>query len=92
MDRIGTANFWADKAFNGFGYTLGSLATVYMTGGYGLIGLSAKGLQLAGTANKVAKANKIYKLYKTAQGTKRGDKLLGMYDKVRATSTLKKGA
>ena len=35
---MGYANFWADKAANGPGYSLGSIATIYLTGGTGLIG------------------------------------------------------
>lgn len=90
-DRMGTANFWSDKVANGFGYTLGSLATVYLTGGYGLIGLSGKALNLGSKANTISKANKIYKLYKTAQGTKRGEKLLSMYNKTKGGIYLKNG-
>ena len=76
--RTGQTNFWADKVANGFGYTIGSLATMYFTGGYGAIGLGAKVLNVGSKAAQISKANKIYKLYKTAQGTKRGEKLLSM--------------
>ena len=37
LSAMGYANFWADKALNGLGYSLGSIATVYLTGGQGLI-------------------------------------------------------
>jgi len=90
-ETLGTANFWADKVANGFGYTIGSLATAYFTGGYGLIGLGAKGLNIASKVNVISKANKIHKLYKTAQGTKRGKKLLDMYSKVNGGQKLKNG-
>ena len=90
-ETLSTANFWADKVANGFGYTIGSLATAYFTGGYGLIGLSTRGLNLATKASAISKANKIHKLYKTAQGTKRGEKLLDMYSKVRGGQKLKNG-
>ena len=33
LAALGYANFWADKAMNGLGYSLGSIATVYLTGG-----------------------------------------------------------
>jgi len=89
--RMGTANFWADKVANGFGYTIGSLATMYATGGYGLIGLSGKALNLGSKAATISKANKIYKLYKTAQGTKRGERLLAMYNKTKGGTYLKNG-
>ena len=90
-DRMGTANFWSDKVANGFGYTIGSLATMYLTGGYGLVGLAGKGIKLASTADKISRANKIYKLYKTAQGTKRGEKLLSMYNKTKPGIYAKNG-
>ena len=38
LSALGYANFWADKAANGLGYSLGSIATIYLTGGTGLIG------------------------------------------------------
>tara|TARA_R110002012_G_scaffold14822_1_gene60373 strand:- start:2080 stop:6015 length:3936 start_codon:yes stop_codon:yes gene_type:complete len=91
IEGLASANFWADKVANGFGYTIGSLATAYLTGGYGLIGLGGKALNMTSKAATIAKANKIHKLYKTAQGTKRGDKLLGMYNKVTGTQKLKNG-
>ena len=90
-ETLGTANFWADKVANGFGYTIGSLATAYATGGYGLIGLSTRGINMASKANAISKVNKIHKLYKTAQGTKRGEKLLDMYSKVTGAQKLKNG-
>mgnify|MGYP003637155889 CR=1 FL=1 len=90
-DRMGEANFWADKVANGFGYTIGSLATMYLTGGYGMIGLAAKTAKLSNIANQASKANKIYKLYKTAQGTKRGEKLLSMYNKTKGGIYAKNG-
>ena len=89
--RMGTANFWADKAANGLGYTLGSLATVWMTGGYGAIGIAGRVLQASRVLNAATKAERIHKLYKTAKGTKRGEQLLSMYDKVNKTGRIKKG-
>ena len=32
LQSLGYANFWADKVANGLGYSLGSVATVYLTG------------------------------------------------------------
>jgi len=90
-DRMGQANFWADKVANGFGYTIGSLATMYLTGGYGAIGLTGKALNIGSKGAQISKANKIYKLYKTAQGTKRGEKLLSMYNKTKTGLYAKNG-
>ena len=67
--KLGTANFWADTVANGFGYSLGSLATIYLTGGTGLI---ARGVSLAG---KGAKMNSMYNLSKAiTTGTQLADK------------------
>lgn len=40
LSNMGTANFWADKVANGAGYTLGSIATMWL--GTGELGLAAK--------------------------------------------------
>jgi hypothetical protein len=40
LSNLGTANFWADKFAGGLGYTLGSVATMWL--GTGELGLSAK--------------------------------------------------
>ena len=40
LSNMGTANFWADKFAGGLGYTLGSIATMWL--GTGELGLSAK--------------------------------------------------
>lgn len=52
FQKLGTANFWADTVANGLGYSLGSIATMYLTGGLGPIGLMGKygGLTSQGTA------------------------------------------
>ena len=59
LDSAGTANFWADKVANGAGYTLGSLATVFLTGGVGPIAGTAnalsKGGQLLSTASRLGR-------------------------------------
>ena len=52
---LGTANFWADKVANGVGYSLGSIATMWL--GAGELGLAAKGLgKAASLTSKAAKA------------------------------------
>jgi hypothetical protein len=67
--KLGTANFWADTVANGFGYSLGSLATIYLTGGTGLI---ARGVNFAG---KGAKMSTMYNLSKAiTTGTQLADK------------------
>lgn len=55
---LGTANFWADKVANGLGYTLGSIATMWLgTGELGLAGKAAnaaKSLRVADSALDIA--------------------------------------
>lgn len=48
---MGTANFWADKVANGVGYSLGSIATMWL--GTGELGLAAKAI--GGTAKLASK-------------------------------------
>ena len=61
LASLGYANFWADKAMNGIGYAVGAIATVYATGGAGLL---TRGL---GTASKGLRAYKASKM--VAQGS-----------------------
>jgi hypothetical protein len=49
LEGMGTANFWADKVANGVGYSLGSIATMWL--GTGEIGLAAKGIGEIGRAH-----------------------------------------
>lgn len=64
--KLGTANFWADTVANGFGYSLGSLATIYLTGGVGGI---------ARFVGKGAKMSTMYNLSKAiTTGTQLADK------------------
>jgi|DEB0MinimDraft_6_1074348.scaffolds.fasta_scaffold00121_6 hypothetical protein len=55
---LGTANFWADTFLNGLGYSIGSIASVYATGGVGVIGLSSKAVSAAARGMGVYKAAK----------------------------------
>lgn len=57
LQNLGYANFWADKVANGLGYSLGSVATIYLTGGMGLVGRAAN---LTAKAGKASKAARIY--------------------------------
>ena len=64
--KLGTANFWADTVANGFGYSLGSIATMALTGGAGLLtrgaSVAAKGARSMGiynTAKNIANATKV---------------------------------
>ena len=66
FQKLGTANFWADTVANGLGYSLGSMATMYLTGGLGPIGLLTKGL--GGAAKGTA-------LYNTTKAIVNGTKL-----------------
>jgi hypothetical protein len=55
LEGMGTANFWADKVANGVGYSLGSIATMWL--GTGELGLAAKGIgKVASIGSKAAKA------------------------------------
>ncbi len=56
---MGYANFWADKVANGIGYSVGSIGTMYLTGGVGLIGKAANVLGKASKASKMLKAAKL---------------------------------
>jgi hypothetical protein len=70
FQKLGTANFWADTVANGLGYSLGSMATMYLTGGLGPIGLTSKAIGGA------AKGTALYNTTKAiVNGTKLGTKL-----------------
>ena len=71
-EKLGTANFWADTVFNGFGYSVGSLATIWMTSGLGLIGRGAKAMQLYNASKAAANGTKI------AQSIAAGSKTKGL--------------
>lgn len=83
LSALGTANFWTDKFANGLGYSLGSLATVWATGGTGLIGrgvgLAGKGIAALGEAAAVSKVastgDKLKKIYEASKMIKTGAKL-----------------
>ena len=57
--KLGTANFWADTVANGFGYSLGSIATIALTGGVGAIGRGAKAMQMYNTAKALSTGTKV---------------------------------
>lgn len=62
---LGTANFWADTFLNGLGYSIGSIASVYATGGVGVIGMTSR------LGSAAARGMGIYKAAKAiATGTK----------------------
>lgn len=64
--KLGTANFWADTVLNGAGYSLGSIATMWLTGGTGLI---ARG------ANVLGKSQRLKKIYDTSKAITTGTQL-----------------
>ena len=82
-ESLGSANFWTDKFANGLGYSLGSLATVWLTGGEGLIAkgvsMAGKGMATLGEAAAVGKiattGEKLKKIYETSKMIKTGAKL-----------------
>jgi len=65
LASMGYANFWADKVANGLGYSLGSVATVFLTGGMGVIG---RGANLLGKAGKASRAGKLLNAAKSIDG------------------------
>ena len=70
FQKLGTANFWADTVANGLGYSLGSIATMYLTGGLGPIGLTTKALTGASKGTALYNATKA-----VVNGAKLGTKL-----------------
>ena len=70
FQKLGTANFWADTVANGLGYSLGSIATMYLTGGLGPIGLTTKALSGASKGTALYNATKAI-----VNGAKLGTKL-----------------
>ena len=68
--RVGSANFWADKAANGFGYSLGSILSVMATGGMGTISLGARATQIGVRGLKATAA--VTKGLKTAKTVTEG--------------------
>ena len=66
FQKLGTANFWADTVAGGLGYSVGSIATMYLTGGMGPIGALSK----LGGAGSTTSA-----LYNAAKAVTNGTKL-----------------
>ena len=91
FQRLGTANFWADKAMNGLGYSLGSIATMALTGGSGYVGLASKALGASKMTTLADKAARIHKLYKTTKSAATAGKLTDMMGKVSAAQRFKRG-
>ena len=89
VQRLGTANFWADKAMNGLGYSLGSIATMALTGGTGYIGMAGKAMGAGKLATLGDKAARIHKLYKTTKSATTAGKLTDMMGKVSAGQRFK---
>lgn len=73
--KVWSANFWADGVLNGLAYSAASLASVYATGGVGLVGLAGNVAKLTGLAAKSAQ------LYKTAKAITTGTKLANILHK-----------
>jgi hypothetical protein len=79
LDKLGTANFWADTVANGIGYSLGSIAAVVATSGVGLLGRVGKIFGL-GNFGKTGSA-----AYNASKAIATGTQLAG------ATNKLSKG-
>ena len=91
LASMGTANFWADKAANGLGYSIGSIATMAMTGGAGYMGMAAKAMNMKRSIDLAEKASKIHKLYKVSKTAARGEKLSKMMGQVSQAQRFKNG-
>jgi len=52
LAQLGNANFWADTFMNGAAYSLGSVASIYLTGGLGVIGAAGKAANVGGKLSK----------------------------------------
>jgi hypothetical protein len=82
---LGTANFWTDSFLNGIAYSLGSAATIGVTGGVGLAGrgiqAGGKALGALGTASKIEKITStgeaLKNIYNVSKMIKTGTKLTG---------------
>ena len=80
LAALGYANFWADKAANGFGYALGSIGTLLLTGG---TGLATRGLGLLAKGSRYYKAAKLI-----STGTVGAGRLKGAANAGRALNAL----
>ena len=58
LSKLGTANFWADTFAGGIGYSLGSIGTMYLTGGLGAVGMLDKAGKAVIGANRLAALSK----------------------------------
>ena len=82
---LGTANFWTDTFLNGIAYSIGSVATIGLTGGVGLAGrgiqAGGKALGALGTATKIQKltstGESLKNIYNVSKMIKTGTKLTG---------------
>lgn len=67
LQKLGTANFWADTVANGVGYSLGSIAALFATRGVGLLARGQKALGIGAFAKR---ADDVYDVSKAiATGT-----------------------
>ena len=67
LGQLNNANFWSDTVLNGGAYSLGSIATMYLTGGVGLV---TGGLKAAGVGARVSKGLASYRAAKALQNGK----------------------
>jgi len=79
LENLGYANFWGDKAANGLGYAVASVASLYATGGVGIV---TRGLGLAAKGAKAAVG--------AAAATKAGSRAAGIYRASKAIATAEK--
>jgi hypothetical protein len=66
LQKLGTANFWGETVAGGLGYSVGSIATMWLTGGTGML---TKGMSAGAKAVGIYNASKAV-INGTALGTK----------------------
>tara|TARA_R100001224_G_scaffold28150_1_gene15286 strand:- start:6168 stop:17684 length:11517 start_codon:yes stop_codon:yes gene_type:complete len=64
LAQLGNANFWADTFANGAAYSLGSIASMYLTGGVGALGAVGRAV---GAGAKISKGLAGYRAVKAIQ-------------------------
>lgn len=83
MASLGNANFWADTFLNGAAYSLGSIASAYLTGGVGVLGGVGRA---AGAGQKISKGLAAYRAGKAIRSGTNLREAVALRNKVRSTA------
>ena len=83
LASLGNANFWADTFLNGAAYSLGSIASAYLTGGVGVLGGIGRAV---GAGAKISKGLAGYRAAKAIQNGVKPIEALKQGAKLRATA------